>query len=385
MKIKALIILLQTSLIGFAAIAQSKGFVIKGNIGGLKEGTVVELIPAATHREEKAIASGKVVNGIFTIKGDAPEPRLFSIKLEESYGIMPILLEDGNVEVTGTADTKGGYTTFTNVNVRGAKWHDEYQKRSAYRDELDKLYQENERASKSIVDAMNAASNKGDKAVVDSISKSEAWIKQEKEGRDFFSLVEKTSFDNFIKNGDSFFGPLMMLNYMTYISPERKGIYDKFSDEAKNSYYGKIVAGFVDVPKLDGKAAPVFDLVNEKNEKQTLAQLAKSKKYILLDFWASWCAPCRKAIPALKDLYSEYSSKGFEVLSISIDKDSKAWKKAETEEKFAWPSFLDHGSAQKAFNVSAIPTIFLIDSNGIVIKEFTGINGVEVKIKELLK
>lgn len=97
-------------------------------------------------------------------------------------------------------------------------------------------------------------------------------------------------------------------------------------------------------------------------------------KYVLVDFWASWCGPCRKAIPEVKALYSLYKEKGFEVLSVSIDTDHAAWRRAMSEENMPWPQVLspDKNKTLADFMIAGIPTLFLIDRDGKIIEKYTG-------------
>lgn len=97
-------------------------------------------------------------------------------------------------------------------------------------------------------------------------------------------------------------------------------------------------------------------------------------KYVLIDFWASWCGPCRKAIPEVKELYGLYKAKGFDVLSVSIDTDNAAWRKAMSEEAMPWAQVLspDKNKTLSDFMIAGIPTLFLIDREGKIIEKYTG-------------
>lgn len=97
-------------------------------------------------------------------------------------------------------------------------------------------------------------------------------------------------------------------------------------------------------------------------------------KYVLIDFWASWCGPCRKAIPEIKQLYSQYKEKGFDVLSVSVDTDVAAWKKAMAEEDMPWPQVLspDKNKTMASFMIIGIPTLYLIDREGKIVEKYTG-------------
>lgn len=111
-------------------------------------------------------------------------------------------------------------------------------------------------------------------------------------------------------------------------------------------------------------------------------------KYLLVDFWASWCGPCRKAIPSLKTIYEKYNIKGFEILGISIDKDEKAWRKALTEEAMPWKQTLspDINETMKLFNFSGIPTLYFIDKEGKIVANTSGFSPeFEAKILKILE
>lgn len=119
-----------------------------------------------------------------------------------------------------------------------------------------------------------------------------------------------------------------------------------------------------------GKPAPAFE-INDVNGK--VVKLSDYKgQYVLLDFWASWCVPCRKEIPGLKAGYEKYQNKGFKVISVSSDTNEKSWKKAISDEKVEyWIHVSDlKGLGNRIaglYGVQPIPDNFLIDPNGNII------------------
>ena len=111
-------------------------------------------------------------------------------------------------------------------------------------------------------------------------------------------------------------------------------------------------------------------------------------KYVLVDFWASWCGPCRKSIPEIKALYSKYKDKGFEVLSISVDTDVAAWKKAMHEEAMPWSQVLspDKNKTMADFMISGIPTLYLVDREGKIVEKYVGFSpGVKGQLEQAFK
>ena len=136
-----------------------------------------------------------------------------------------------------------------------------------------------------------------------------------------------------------------------------------------------------------GNTVKNFVLPDPQNKPFSLASLRG--KYVLIDFWASWCAPCRVSFPRMRELYSHYKTENFEIYSISIDENKEAWLKAVREEANPWPQTLDTKNiSQSSFAVTAVPTTFLLDPQGkILIQEIgfdpKGGSEIEKKIMEL--
>lgn len=127
-----------------------------------------------------------------------------------------------------------------------------------------------------------------------------------------------------------------------------------------------------------GKVAPVFSYITPNGKKLGPADFRG--KLLLIDFWASWCGPCRSEIPYLKEYYSQFKDKGVEFLSVSIDAKEADWRKALDAEKMDWPQILapDAGKEiMKSYQFSGIPFIILLDKNGKIVEKH--IRGVKIK------
>jgi thiol-disulfide isomerase/thioredoxin len=245
------------------------------------------------------------------------------------------------------------------------------------------MYRALEENHKAISEALNAAEANKDEALMDSLYTTAAYKKLEADWNHFSETEERIKKEIITDNNDSWWGPMLMLDQLFYFTQEHQPWYDAFSPEAKDSYYGQILKK--EVETFTGKPLPAFTLVGKDGKETTVASVGTGKKCILVDFWASWCAPCRREIPNLKNLYKQYSPKGFEIISISIDKKTADWEKLLNEEKLPWPNYLDIKGAADTCRVKAIPAMFLIDDKGMVVAENIMGEALAVKVAELFK
>ena len=140
----------------------------------------------------------------------------------------------------------------------------------------------------------------------------------------------------------------------------------------------------------NGKQLWAASFLNKKAPELTVEQWLTTPpetkgKFVLIDFWASWCNPCRKEIPNLKNLYKLYGDKGFQIVSISIDKKKAEWEKALEEEQLPWPNFLDETGVADLYKVRFVPTMYLIDAQGTLVGENLHGQALADKLKELFQ
>ncbi|WP_316789123.1 TlpA disulfide reductase family protein [Pedobacter frigoris] len=384
-KITYTFLLLLCSLVTLAA--KPPGYTITGTFTGLSDGTVLELIPSGSHDDEKAIASIPVKNGHFTFSGSVNEPRLFRIAAKGYYGGCQVMVDNTTSKVAVSAaasltERNGNkFLDLKNLKVTGSPIHEAYLKKVAYREKLNEEHIAYNKRGEAIAKQVGAARRDKNNAKLDSLYKTEAYKTFEAEEKAFFANVTKTSTDLITAHKDSWWGAFLMLNAYSYFTPEQKPLFNSLSKTAQESYYGQKIKEELFPKGFLGEKAPAFEAATNDKKDAALSQLVKGNKYTLVDFWASWCQPCRKSIPALKALYEEMNKKGLQIVSISIDKKEADWLKAEKEEQLKWPSYLDKGATSVAWKIRTIPAMFLLDEKGVVVAE----NVTIAQVKEMMK
>lgn len=150
-----------------------------------------------------------------------------------------------------------------------------------------------------------------------------------------------------------------------------------YADGIKNDFAGNpAVKGFIKAmekakPLSIGHKAPDFTIAGVDGKPVKLSDY--KGKYVMIDFWASWCIPCRQENPNVVKQYNKFKSKGFNILSISLDKDKSAWLKAVKDDQLEWTQASDlnsfQGTAEMLYHIEAIPSNFIIDPNGVIIEK----------------
>ncbi len=167
-----------------------------------------------------------------------------------------------------------------------------------------------------------------------------------------------------------------------------KMLSETLSKEVLDSKYASFVTEKLQVEErtAPGKIAPEIKLMDANGKEFDVASL--KGKYVLVDFWASWCGPCRKLIPELKTLYAELEGKNFEIVGVSVDRKEDDWRKALNEEKLGWVNVHqknnDKTSPSAVYGVTGIPHTVIIDPEGKIVATKLHGDQLTAKIKELL-
>jgi thiol-disulfide isomerase/thioredoxin len=165
-----------------------------------------------------------------------------------------------------------------------------------------------------------------------------------------------------------------------------KNIFSRLDDAIQQSIYGKSISDVIRKKEniLIGSNAPDFKATDLNLQTITLSQF-KGKSVVLLDFWASWCVPCRESVPHLKKLYERYHSKGLEIIAVSQDYERKPWIDAvEQDSTGMWyhipvaekwpcrPSLLTNDDIYQNYFVQAIPATIIVDKEGKIVYRHVG-------------
>ena len=366
-------------MVTFTLSLHAQSFKVEVTTGTDADGQTLVLKPI-NHWKAPVFAEGIIKKGKCVLKGKLPVNDTIGVELtvKDCYGYAPFVIVSGDdlkascqLEVTGKGQRDVPIYRFTDFKVSDSpltdKANDIFLEYSKLRTQFSQRRQSISKYCETILSEISLANKEKNMRRVGELRMT----------RDYrvYATVDSIYYHDFTlqsqqllaKYGDSCWGPMMMMRFYNFLTPKERVVFEKFSDTAKNSYHGQTAAEELYPGGQAGQTARPFSIADQQGNKTSLAELLKGKKYLLLDFWASWCIPCRKEIPNVKKQYELYKEKGFEVVSISIDKDQNAWQKALDAEQLPWPNFLDKGDVANIYNVKAIPAMFLMDANGKLI------------------
>lgn len=386
---KKLFLLLSASVVLFSCSKVGKGeYIITGIAKGIENGkTIILETQDPSGMGLIAVDTVKVENGKFEIKGKVTEPSFHTIQLQDANGKIPFILESGEITVEINKDT------IQESKISGTYNNDEY---VAFNKEIREVQKKLIDFQTQKTQAMNQAQQAKDTAVINGLMKQYTKIQEE------VGNASKTKYIAYAEtHPKSFISALIiqgMLGDPTADVKKTEAIYNGFEDELKNTKPGKAIKEKLTAMKSPsvGATAPAApgqvkwrtDFSAPNPEGKVISLKESLGKVTIVDFWASWCGPCRRENPNVVAIYKELHSKGLNIIGVSLDENPNKWKEAIAKDKLTWNQVSNLKGWQEPiaaqYKVESIPATFILDVSGkIVAKDLRGAE-LRAKIIELL-
>ena len=395
---RAYLVICMTTLTALSVMGQSQQFTLSGEIKGASHAHIYFQYPCPSGKVVED--SVKIVSGKFNYSGLIDEPTLVritthrNIKRIDDPNIARVFFEPAAMHI------KLEIGNFKNLQLSGSKTHDEQvelnRNKESILKQLEPYLEEYNRVNEEYMAALAA---KKPEAELDQLKEQASAIQLKLSP--FYSQIGEIE-DAFIRsNPDSYLSAyLLQFRSASMSADSAEAVYGNLSPQIQQSYWGREARKTVDRLKLGtpGSLAALFTTQDIEGNILSLEDLRG--KYVLLDFWASWCVPCRKGNPHLLELYSQYKDKGFEIIGISDD-DSKpdAWRKAVEKDRIGvWKHVLrglqrtetgfDRSKdISDPYGIRSLPTKILIDPHGMIIGRYGGDGendaAMDAKLKEI--
>lgn len=341
---------------------------ISGNIENAKNETLFfeHLTPTKVNK----LDSVKIEkNGDFKMNVSIPEYGFYRVRLSDNNFITLLLDTVATVEITANAlNLQDGYTIKGSPqSEKIADLFNGMKKSFGQRDSINQLY------------TMLAQQGKLDS--VTAVSLTSQYMAISAKNREYIL--------NFANENN---GTLLPLLAAEYLNPKEEAealikIGAQLAISFPNSDYVKSFNGRVNELKRLSIGSEAPEIIVSDPEGKQIALSSLRGKVVLIDFWASWCGPCRKENPNVVKVYEKYKNKGFEIFGVSLDKEKAAWVQAIAADKLSWKHGSElafwNSSFVKTYNIDGIPKTVLVDKNGIILaKDLRGAQ-LEQKLAEL--
>lgn len=364
------------------AVMAQKSFDIKGRVGHLNKPAIAYL--AYNVEGKRILDSAWLVDGCFEFKGTAGTPKDAHIRLNHDgkpdpavpleavrYDVLGFFLEDTVIHISAE-------DSICHAVVSGSRLNDDNAAFSLLMKPLYDQYQVMNREYES-----QPQERKDDHNYIATLDKR----------ADSLTAVIIDVKTNYARQHPTSYMALESLSSTLgkdFDAVRADSIFNTFSPLIRESDLGKATRSRILETKKtqEGVVAVDFEQPDSLGKPVRLSDFRG--KYVLVDFWASWCAPCRRENPVLVKAYAEFHQKGFEILGVSLDKPDarSAWLAAIHDDGLTWPQVSDlkgwDNAAAKAYNVQAIPMNYLIDPQGKIIAKYLRGAALESKLREVL-
>ncbi|MCX6319726.1 MAG: redoxin domain-containing protein [Bacteroidetes bacterium] len=361
---KALFVFLLLAPLVVLSQTTAKGFTIEGKLDGYADGTKVTLI---RNSQQTEWVSAQIQKGKFILKESLNEPELCFIVIDGVQKPIEIYVENAIISVKGNKATPDKY------EITGSKSHKDF------KEFIDAFLPKAQHLS-ALGNSINQTAPGAER---DNLVKTHGEVEA--------SLQQVI--DDFIKNKPkSAVSPFVL--EVTYQFKEDVVLLEKrygLLDAAiKNSEYGKKLEGFIAEKKVGAVGTMALDFTQDDTDGKPVSLSSFRGKYVLVDFWASWCGPCRSENPNVVENYNKFSNKNFTVLGVSLDRPGQKdkWLNAIKEDNLTWTHVSDlqfwNNAAAKLYRVNSIPTNLLVDPSGKIVARNLRGQALQDKLCELL-
>ncbi len=356
-------------------------FTVTGKIGNLNAPAKAYLIYKVGANQ--TADSSTIVNGVFNIKGDVLEPEMAQLAIDhkgiglqklgeqKNVDVLAFFLSNENIKINSTTDSVKHAVVSDLLNNESKELKAQL---SQVEDEAKKLQAEFAAATPEKQNSLAFKNSLQAKAVI--------LQNRQKQILKSFITGHTNSFLSIIA--------LSMLGSHAADMAEMENLYSLLSPQLKNTQTAKTFRASIDVAKATavGSMAPDFTQ-NDVNGKPVSLSSFRGK-YVLIDFWASWCGPCRQENPNVVKAYNKYKGKKFTILGVSLDKPEARnnWLAAIKNDGLTWTQVSDlkywNNEAAQLYNISSIPANFLLDPEGRIIARDLRGEALDKKLSEVL-